>query len=72
VLFTWSVARWVTSAFWASAWAYLYIGLTTANAFRPTDTLPLTHWAKVAMAIQALISFVIVGLVIARAVNVFA
>jgi len=50
---------------------YLYIGFTTANAFSPTDTLPLTPWAKVAMASQALISFVIVGLVIARAVNVF-
>ena len=50
---------------------YLYIGFTTANAFSPTDTMPLTPWAKVAMATQALISFVIVGLVIARAVNVF-
>ncbi len=50
---------------------YLYIGFTTANAFSPTDTLPLTPWAKVAMATQALISFVIVGLVIARAVNAF-
>ncbi len=51
---------------------YLYIAFTTANAFSPTDTLPLTPWAKVAMASQALISFVILGLVIARAVNVFA
>ncbi len=50
---------------------YLYVAFTTANAFSPTDTMPLTHWAKVAMAIQALVSFVIVGLVIARAVNVF-
>ena len=51
---------------------YLYIGFTTANAFSPTDTLPLAPWAKIAMASQALISFVLVGLVIARAVNVFA
>jgi uncharacterized membrane protein len=51
---------------------YLYIGFTTANAFSPTDTPPLTAWAKVAMGTQALISFVLVGLVIARAVNVFA
>ncbi len=50
---------------------YLYIGFTTANAFSPTDTMPLTPWAKIAMATQALISFVIVGLVIARAVNAF-
>ena len=50
---------------------YLYLGFTTANAFSPTDTMPMVHWAKVAMASQALISFVIVGLVIARAVNAF-
>ncbi len=50
---------------------YLYVGFTTASAFSPTDTMPLVHWAKVAMASQALISFVVVGLVIARAVNAF-
>lgn len=51
---------------------YLYVAFTTANAFSPTDTMPMVHWAKVAMASQALISFTIVGLVIARAVNSFA
>jgi hypothetical protein len=50
---------------------YLYVALTTANAFSPTDTPPLATWSKVAMATQALISFVILGLVIARAVNIF-
>jgi uncharacterized membrane protein len=50
---------------------YLYVGFTTANAFSPTDTMPMAHWTKVAMASQALISFVVVGLVIARAVNAF-
>lgn len=51
---------------------YLYLAFTTANAFSPTDTAPLVTWAKVAMAVQALISFVILGLIIARAVNAFA
>ena len=51
---------------------YLYIGFTNANAFSPTDTMPMAHWAKIAMASQALISFAIIGLVIARAVNLFA
>jgi hypothetical protein len=51
---------------------YLYIGFTTANAFSPTDTLPLTGRAKFAMATQALISFAIITLALARAVNVFA
>ena len=32
----------------------------------------MTVWAMVAMATQALISFVLVGLVLARAVNLFA
>jgi hypothetical protein len=33
--------------------------------------MPLAPWAKIAMAIQALVSLGILGLVIARAVNVF-
>jgi uncharacterized membrane protein len=49
---------------------YLYVGFTTANAFSPTDTMPMVHWTKVAMGTQALISFAVVGLVLARAVNV--
>jgi uncharacterized membrane protein len=49
---------------------YLYVGVTTAVAFSPTDTMPLARWAKLTMAVQALISLVILGLVIARAVNV--
>ena len=51
---------------------YLYIAFTNANAFSPTDTMPMAHWAKLAMGTQALISFAIIGLVIARAVNLFA
>ena len=51
---------------------YLYVAFTTANAFSPTDTMPMARWAKVAMGSQALISFAVVGLVIARAVNAFA
>ncbi len=50
---------------------YLYIGFTNANAFSPTDTMPMAHWSKVAMGSQALISFAVVGLVLARAVNAF-
>ncbi len=50
---------------------YLYVGFTNANAFSPTDTMPMTHWTKVAMASQALISFTVIGLVLAKAVNAF-
>jgi uncharacterized membrane protein len=50
---------------------YLYLGFTNATAFSPTDAMPLAPWAKIAMAIQAIVSLGILGLVIARAVNVF-
>ena len=51
---------------------YLYLGFTNATAFSPTDAMPLAPWAKITMALQALISLVVLGLVISRAVNVFA
>jgi hypothetical protein len=50
---------------------YLILGLTTSTAFSPTDVLPMSPWAKLTMALQSLISLVVIGLVIARAVNVF-
>lgn len=49
---------------------YLYLGLSTATAFSPTDVMPLASWAKIAMAAQTLISLVVFTLVIATAVNV--
>jgi hypothetical protein len=50
---------------------YLILGVTTSTAFSPTDVLPMSQWAKLTMALQSLISLVVVGLVIARAVNIF-
>ena len=50
---------------------YLILGLTTSTAFSPTDVMPLARWAKLTMALQSLISLTVMGLVIARAVNVF-
>jgi hypothetical protein len=49
---------------------YLYVAFTNATAFSPTDTLPLTRWAKVLMAIQSMASLLTVALVAARAVNI--
>ena len=49
---------------------YLYLGFTNATAFSPTDVMPLARWAKAAMAMQAAGSLLILGLVIARAVNI--
>jgi uncharacterized membrane protein len=50
---------------------YLILGLTTSTAFSPTDVMPISTWAKLTMALQSIISLTVVGLVIARAVNVF-
>ncbi len=50
---------------------YLYLSFTNATAFSPTDVMPLVPWAKIAMAVQASVSLAILGLVVARAVNVF-
>jgi hypothetical protein len=49
---------------------YLYLGFTSATAFSPTDAMPLRPWNKLAMMAQSTISLVLLGLVIARAVNV--
>ncbi|MGH9079396.1 MAG: hypothetical protein ACRDYE_04825 [Acidimicrobiales bacterium] len=44
--------------------------MTDATAFSSTDVMPLAWWAKLAMSGQAIASLVILGLVIARAVNI--
>jgi len=49
---------------------YLYTSFTNATAFSPTDTMPLTAWAKLLMILQSLASLVTVAVVISRAVNI--
>ena len=49
---------------------YMYVSITNASAFSPTDAMPLSRWAKLLMTIQSLTSLLTVGLVIARAVNI--
>jgi hypothetical protein len=49
---------------------YLYVSFTNAMAFSPTDTMPMTRWAKLTMLLQSLISVVTLVLVVARAVNI--
>jgi hypothetical protein len=51
---------------------YLYLSFTNQTAFSPTDSMPLAHWAKGLMAVQATLSLVIAALVISRAVNIMA
>ena len=49
---------------------YLYLGFTNSTAFSPTDVMPLVPWAKSAMTVQSTVSLVVIGLVVARAVNI--
>ena len=56
---------------WAPAFAdYLYVSLTASTAFSPTDAMPYTRTAKLLMAVESTISFAIVIMLVARAVNI--
>jgi uncharacterized membrane protein len=49
---------------------YLVLGVTTNMAFSPTDVMPMARWAKLTMMLQSVVALVVIGLVIARAVNI--
>ena len=49
---------------------YLFVSYTNATAFSPTDTLPLSHWAKLLMIAQSAMSLLLAIMVVARAVNI--
>ncbi len=49
---------------------YLYVSATNAMSFSPSDTIPLARWAKSLMLVEGFSAFVILALVIARAVSV--
>ena len=48
---------------------YFYFSLSNSMAFSATDTMPLSHRAKMLMALESFAGFVILALVIARAVS---
>ena len=49
---------------------YLYVAFTNASAFSPTDAMPLSVRVKSLMLVEAIASFLTVGLIAARAVNI--
>ncbi len=51
---------------------YLYVSLTNMMAFSPTDAMPLRSRTKLIMSAQALTGFILLALVISRAVNILA
>ena len=50
---------------------YMYVSFTNSIAFSPTDTMPLSRWAKLLMLFESALSALVVLLVAARAVNIF-
>jgi hypothetical protein len=48
---------------------YLYVSLSNSSAFSPTDTMPLSHRAKLLMGIESTAALITSLLVIARAVG---
>jgi uncharacterized membrane protein len=49
---------------------YLYLSFTNSTAFSPTDTMPLSRWAKMLMLLQSAVALLTVAFVVARAVNI--
>jgi hypothetical protein len=49
---------------------YLYVSTTNTMAFSPTDTMPLSSRVKLLMAVEGATGFVLLALVISRAVNI--
>jgi uncharacterized membrane protein len=49
---------------------YLYIAFTNALAFSPADVMPLTRIAKMMMMVEAAVSFITIGVILARSVGI--
>jgi uncharacterized membrane protein len=61
----------LASAAWRPAFSdYLYVSVTAATAFSPTDTMPYSRTAKLLMGMQSTISIAILAMLVARAVNI--
>lgn len=62
-----------TKAGWRPGFVdYFYIALTNMTAFSPTDAMPLRSRTKLFMSLQSVTGFVLLALVISRAVNILA
>ncbi|MGH3343474.1 MAG: hypothetical protein ACRDPK_11470 [Carbonactinosporaceae bacterium] len=61
---------WVPEGWLPGFTDYLYVAFTTATAFSPTDTMPLSARAKLLMTTEASVSLLTIAIVAGRAVNV--
>jgi len=57
------------TGWWPGFLDYTFVAFNASSAFSPTDTLILSHRAKVLMMVQSLISLVTVVVIAARAIN---
>lgn len=56
---------------WAPRFSdYLYVSLTAATAFSPTDAMPYSRTAKIVMGLESTLSFAIAAMLVARAINI--
>ena len=63
-------ARSAAKSDWSPAYLdYLYVSVTNSSAFSPTDTMPLSHRAKMLMATESVSALMLSVLVIARGVS---
>ena len=49
---------------------YLALSFNTATAFSPTDVSAIRHWSKLWLITESALSLALIGLVVARAVNI--
>jgi uncharacterized membrane protein len=49
---------------------YLFVAFTGATALSPADTYPLTKTAKTLMMLEAVLSLTVIGILVARSVNI--
>ena len=53
-----------------SFYDYVYVSLTSSIAFSPTNAMPYSKWAKLAMGAENVLSFATLAMIVARAVNI--
>jgi uncharacterized membrane protein len=49
---------------------YVYVSLTAATAFSPTDAMPYSKRVKLVMGVESTMSLAIVAMIVARAINI--
>lgn len=49
---------------------YLYVSLTAATAFSPTDAMPYSKRVKLIMGVESTMSLAVIAMIVARAINI--